>query len=268
MIPRRRQRARIRARFAHAAAIAAAAWGVGCKVDPDRQDAAPPADAGAMDAAVAADASEDCPDGLAYEVLATSWTSGAPLGGVQIVEVGEPANTAQTTGDGRGSLCLSRQGGAVFHDHPDRLAHVAEVAPEAAALAGRGGDVFRAALLTPIEADDVFIEEIGLPRDPTAAQILVEIRSYPGGEPLEGARAELVGATFAGPYTGSPGELFELGDTLDGTYVAFVNVEPGPPEAELVITPPASYEGRCAAPPAASIVRGGFAYALVACELD
>jgi hypothetical protein len=244
-----------------AAGIAAA----GCKVDPDRPDAAPPADATPRDAAIGDDGDAPCPGALPYEVRASDWLTGASLQGVTLTDLADPENRATTGAGGRGALCLAADGGLVIHDRPGALPWLSEVSPEVARAVAEAGDAFRAHPLSAFDADEVFVQHLGVPRDETAAQLVVEVRAFPGGEPLAGARIELAGALAGGVYTGTPGEVFAFGDTLeDGELVVFANVTPGPPQAELVITPPAGFEGSCAIP-AAPIEGEALTYALVAC---
>ena len=249
------------------ATVAVFASLAGCKVDPERPDAAAPEDAETADASEAADAGDACPGEIAYEVRAARWATGAPLAEVAIAQISDPANSATTDADGRGSLCVPEPAARVTHDRPDTLRWLAEVDGEAARRVGDAGAVFQAHLMTPAEADEVFSLELGLARDPTAAIVAVEVRTYPDGEPLKGARVELAGAAFAGVYTGSPAEEFSPGNTLEGgDLVVFANVEPGPPQAEVIVSPPTGFDGACAGPEAAAIAGGAFTHVLVACE--
>jgi hypothetical protein len=246
--------------LACAAAIAAGA----CKVDPNRPDAAPLADATPQDAALGGDGDVACPGALSYEVWASDWLTGASLDGVTISELTNPANAAATAG-GRAALCLAAGGGIVVHELPGQLPWLSAVSPEVVREVAEAGDAFRAHPLSAFDADEVFVQHLGVPRDPTAAQLVVEVRAYPGGQPLAGARVELAGALAGGVYTGTPGEVFSFGDTLDGgELIVFANVQPGPPQAELVITPPVGFQGACSAP-AAPVEGGSVNYVLAAC---
>jgi hypothetical protein len=240
----------------------------GCRVDPDRPDAAPARDGAPRDGGSAIDASGACPTGVPYAAQATSWTTGASFPDATLREVDFPDNAAPTGADGRGELCLLGLGGRVVHTAPDMIPYYAEVDPDVARDAAAAGGLFRAYLLSPFDADEVFIQHFGQPRDPAAAHVLVDVRAYPGGEPLEGARVELAGAVAAGLFTGSPGDVFNPGDTLDGgELIVFANIDPGPPQAEILVTPPASFDGACAIPPAVTIEAEVFTYVLVACTV-
>jgi hypothetical protein len=248
-------------RLACAAGVAATA----CKVDPNRPDAAPLADATPEDAGRGGDADVPCPGALSYEVRASDWLTGASLDGVTLTELADPANAATTAAGGRAALCLAAEGGIVLHELPGALPWLSAVAGEVAREVAEAGDAFRAHPLSAFDADEVFVQHLGVPRDPTAAQLVIEVRAYPGGQPLAGARVELAGALAGGVYTGSPGETFTFGDTLDeGELIVFANVQPGPPQAELVITPPAGFQGACSAP-AAPVEGGSMNYVLAAC---
>lgn len=247
-------------------AAALALLSLGCPVDDDGGGAGAPPDARPADAGAAADAGALCPGGLAYELLATDWDTGAAVGDVAIAEAGDSANASSTSSSGRGLLCLPEGGGSVVHEHAGALPWIADVDPTAAERVATDGAVFSASLLSPASADELFAQELGQTRDPDAAHIIVDVRAYPGADALAGTQVSLHGAAFAGAYTGGPGAGFAPGDVVGGDdFVLFANVEPGPPEANIEITLPASYEGDCAGPARATVEPGAISYAAFAC---
>lgn len=270
MITRGEQRRRSANRGAEvvAAAFVTALALAGCKVDTLPTDAEPAGDAGqAADAASdAADASGACPGTLPYEVRARGWFGGEPLSGAELFEEGNAENAATTDAEGRALLCLPEAGGRARHRHPDAISWLAELAPRALRMARAAGEPFFAYPLSPGEADELFLQNLGHLRDPQQAQIVVDIRAYPEGEPLAGARAELLEPRFANVYAGAPGEAFVASDTLQGDdLLLFANVETSRLTTELFVTPPTGYQGRCAVPERVPLEAGSFTYVYVAC---
>lgn len=204
---------------------------------------ADPADAAAADAA--ADASNLCPPGsqlFTGEYVDWDSTPDDFLGifDATIAEVDDPGNSTTTAPNGRGILCIDPDSDTdLDFTQENYLPLLFSASIDAVAI----GTYF-AAGLTPARADTLFSDELSLSRDPAMAQVIVDVRIYPGGEPAIGATVA-IGDASAGAFSRDSARLYVPGSTLtDGGSVLFANVAPGTTTVTVTAPPGATCVGR------------------------
>ena len=151
----------------------------------------------------------------------------------QVAAQSNPDGAVSSAPNGRVILCLPASAGSVVtFTHPDYLPVRYTVAP--AAVDGP----FSIRGLTPARADALFSTELGITRDVAAAQVLVAVRSYPGGTPVSGAQVS-IGNQNVSSFTDTGDGTYGPGDTLaGGAFVLFGNVETTGGSTTVSVTPP------------------------------
>jgi hypothetical protein len=249
---------------AHVLSAAALLAGCGANADPGVDADTELTDASESDAvrpdaitfdARSPDAFDLCPGRVTFTGEYVDWDSTeADFHGIAdalVAEVGDPANTTTTAPNGRSVLCLPEADadGDVTFRHAAYLPLTFAVSASAA-LAGP----YTARGLTPVRADALFADELGVARDGAAAQVAIDLRAQPGGASIAGATVAL-SAPHAGAFTpraGEPGFFF------------FANVDPTGGVTAITITPPAGTS--CVGRAQASLIPGEVTHASFACS--
>ena len=227
----------------------------GCGDDAPASDASP-ADAGP-------DAFNPCGDGkVQFTGEYVDWDSTDVefhgVAGAAVAVVGDADTTATTAPNGRSILCLPAAAGSVVtYSHDDYLPARYTVAPAAAAL---GPYSARGLALKRV---DGFFVDLDAVREPDAAQVLVEVRSYPSYVPVVGATVTLSGGEAS--YTQDGGGAWVSGDTLvagGGAHVLIINV---PVDEPVAVTVEAPGSRTCVGPGAIQVEASELAFTTFAC---
>jgi hypothetical protein len=225
-------------------------------------------DAPGADAAVVADAGPDafnpCGAGnFPFTGEYVDWDSTEQdfLGivGASVEVVGNPDLSASTAPNGRSTLCLPSGSGAVItFTQDDYLPARFTMVPTAAT---RGPYSMHG--LTPARADTLFSpDELDAVRDTDAAQVLVEVRSYPSYEPVVGASVAVTNAEEH--YVQDASGAWVVGDTLlegGGAHVLAINVPIGQAVVADVEAP-----RECFGPGAIQVAAGELAFTTFGCD--
>lgn len=178
----------------------------------------------------------------------------------QVAAQSDPGDAVTTAPNGRVILCLPASGGSVVtFTHPDYLPVRYTVEP--AAVDGP----FSIRGLTPDRADALFTTELSVTQDEAAAQVLVAVRSYPGGTPVAGAQVS-IGNQNVGSFTDTGDGTYGPGDTLaGGDFVLFANVETTGGSTTVSVTPPPGTT--CEGPSTIDVAAGEIAVTTFSCAL-
>jgi len=251
------------------AVLAAGCSGGGAS--PDARPADAPVDAVGVDAGP--DAFDRCPGELTFTGDYVDWDSSEQsfhgIFDAELHEVDDPGNSARTAPNGRGVLCVTPGVDTdVAYSHPDYLPMVFSM--DAAAMAA---GPFSTKGLEPARADSLFGDELSLTRNPAAAVALIEVRRFPGGEPVVGATVTL-GNGHDGVFTRDAAAAWQPGATItDDAWVLFTNVDgAGQVDGDggsygttsVTVTPPDGTS--CVGRPAIALGAGGIAATTFACQ--
>jgi hypothetical protein len=244
--------------------LAAAALVAGACADdtPGDPDAAAGADAPVADAMPDAGGGA-CPGQLLFTGEYVDWDSTPQmfLGifDATVAEVGNPDNSAQTAPNGRAVLCLPATADSEVSvtqaDYVPVIYSVDAEANAAGAYALKG--------LEPARMTELFTGWALTP-DAGAAQLEVEVRSFPSGAPVTGA-VVTIGNAHAGAFTADgTGEYVSSAQLDGGAHVFFANVEAGGGTTTVTVTPPAGTS--CVGRDSVVLNAGEIAAVLYACD--
>lgn len=186
-----------------------------------------------------------CPDAFAFEGFVSDLETGEAAFDVEVSQRDQAGVTTTSAPNGRAPLCLTAGDVEIRALHTDYLTRRDTLDACAVARAARAGQPYPINLLTPAFADQVLG---GVTRDETASQLLVTVRSYPDGAPLDGATVDLDAA--------HDGVVDVVGAFL------FTNVAGA--EVALSFTAPDGVD--CVGPAVAALEPGGISGVLFACQ--
>ncbi len=216
-------------------------------------------DAGGPDA----DPNDRCPGELTFEALVADLLTGAGAVDTEVVDKADPGNTTTAAPNGRAVLCLPIIGTShVEATHASFLPHLQTVEASAAGL--HRPIPFPFPMLTPSDAD-TFIGGLVTARDPSDTQLLIDVRSYPGGDPATGATVAIATAND-GAFVRNGADVFVSGnELLDDSTVLFANVGVSSGMTAITVTPPAGKS--CVGPSTVMLEQqGGLSSAFFSCQ--
>lgn len=244
--------------------LAAALVAGACSDDtPGDPDAAADPDGPLADADAMPDAGGDCPGQLLFTGEYVDWDSTAQmfLGifDATVAEVADPDNSAQTAPNGRAILCLPAGADAeVSITQAEYVPVIYSVDAEANAAGA-----YTVKGLEPARMSELFTGWALTP-DAGAAQLEVEVRKFPSGDPVTGA-VVTIGNAHAGAFTADATGEYVSGSQLDGgAHVFFANVEVGTGTTPVTVTPPAGTT--CVGRDSVVLNAGEIAAVLYACD--
>lgn len=234
-------------------------------------------DAGTPDAMVIVPDAGFCPGKFTYQVGVLGWKTMLGVVGSTVTEVGNPSNATTAAPNGRAILCLPANADSTVEiAHPDadpknnipayitRL-NAVSIASETIRAMYAPAAVGR--LITPADADDLFTNQLMLTRDPSKAQVLVDVRSYPANKGLTGATVSLGSTSSDGAFAEDASGNYQSGDSVGGgSRVLFANVDPSGGSVPVTVTAPSGFGGSCVGPTSIPVVAGELSYALFACQ--
>lgn len=232
----------------------------GAQADARPIDAQDPADA-AVDAGP--DAFVRCPGAVLFTGEYLDWdSSDAMFQGIFDATVTDTSTnaTAQTAPNGRWELCVpAGTAVAATITHADRVPVRYVAAPEVIAA----GMVSTRGLTLQQVLDLHSAAGINLIGD--RAMVLIEVRSHPGLEPVQGATVDVTGSNQEGTFSVDAAWDLQTGTTTGASgYMFFANVTLGAGSASVTVTPPAGTT--CVGPAQLPLAAGEISAASFACD--
>lgn len=247
---------------------AVAALAMGCGGGDDEVIDAPPGGADALPSDGGVDGMPGpCPGQIAYQAGILDWVTGQGIFEATATEVGNETNTAEAAPNGRASLCLPPATIIDVHFEADGyIARTHRVDTLTAELLAAAEIAEPARLLTPEDANDVYVNVTTEAFDPNLVHALVDVRVFPGGEPLTGAQVGVADVSPDAAYALAADGTFAAGDQVTtGGVVFFPNINPGGDEAAITVTTPPGFSGTCATG-TVPLITGELSYTLIACQ--
>lgn len=207
-----------------------------------------------------------CPGQLAYQAEVLDWVTGQGIFEATATEVGNEGNTATSAPNGRVQLCLPLGMSDVRIEADGYLPRTHRVYDEPWQLRADANIPAPALLITPEDANELYLNLTTAAFDPNASHALVDVRYYASGEPVVGATVGLGTEDPSLAYARGEDGSFAPGNVVSGGgVVLFANV-PNEGEVGIGLSIEGGYVGQCDAAGTMPLIAGEFTYTLIACQ--